>query len=1018
MKKFLNISLLIFLLVTLFGVDPMINPVLADPPLPLPRLPICGDQDGSETPLITNCPDLAVVADVQTFEVPGSDDQILNFDFVFREAGYNNELGYFIVDDTSGIIDGKKPDEDGYLQLALQRAHMIFPSGSYANTPDQSLSVVGGTTLVFFIVQNNTLMNLAQFNPKNELNKTPLAFFSIDSLNPDGKDHFIGYISTEGTDPITQFGFEDLTGGGDSDYDDVVFNIHSVLQPGQIDSDRDGLPDSWETTGIDTNGDGILDFSLQQLGGLDGNSPLAELDGPSPANLKQKDIYVWVDWMQGHRPDEAALRLVKQAFNDAPVPTPEGELPGVDLHIVYGHEVSEIIPIGELKKVVVNNEEVYAYNSDQFFSLKRQYLENNGLNPGMAGVFHYALFADSLSKITEDCTNKEGSPSGIAPMISSTDAGSDFIVAGAVPGSDKYAVGGTFMHELGHTLNLGHGGPGILNDVNYKPNQLSVMNYSFQDGLIYPRDPLGILPPGHKLDYSRFGSDTLPPLDEEHLDELDGLGGNSENYGTIFYRTYKDHEPDKSGFVELFPADGVNWNGNDIWGEPSVKVNINGDFKKDSSGNCVEIYSSLETFDEWAGLNYKTGTIGAAAILVPPPPTETFISINNVDLNIDLSNLINRPPVLDLIEDQVVQYSDLITFDASATDPNDPSTSLEFSAVGLPNDLSLIDNGNGAASVTGIATVAPGTYTIQISVTDPGGLSDTKPVEIVVTQEDARATYTGPLMVSTACETCSTATIPLRATIQDITAVDPVADPDPGDIRNATVTFVNRDGGAALCTATLTLLDPNDTKTASAACNWDANIGSSSGTDFTIGVVVGGYYLRNATAEDTVVSISKPGTNFLTGGGYFINKATSGLYAGDAGAKTNFGLNIKFNNKLTNLQGRATIMVRMNGHVYQIRSNMLSSLVAVPYNSSTPSAGTAELIGKANITDVTDPMNPVLLVGGATFQIAMKDNGEPGNADTLSISVWGKDGKLLFSSNWSGTKTLPQTLDGGNIQVH
>ena len=49
------------------------------------------------------------------------------------------------------------------------------------------------------------------------------------------------------------------------------------------------------------------------------------------------------------------------------------------------------------------------------------------------------------------------------------------------------AQGGTFMHELGHNLGLGHGAPlrvgGIPLDLwqvnlNYKPNRLSVMNYN------------------------------------------------------------------------------------------------------------------------------------------------------------------------------------------------------------------------------------------------------------------------------------------------------------------------------------------------------------------------------------------------------------------------------------------------------------------------------------------------------------------------------------------------------------
>src|SRR5262249_59959414 len=70
---------------------------------------------------------------------------------------------------------------------------------------------------------------------------------------------------------------------------------------------------------------------------------------------------------------------------------------------------------------------------------------------------------------------------------------------------------GTFMHELGHTLGLRHGGPD--ND-NCKPNYLSVMSYSrqFSDGV-----PLT----ARRLDYSRSA---LLSLNESSLQESFGIG--------------------------------------------------------------------------------------------------------------------------------------------------------------------------------------------------------------------------------------------------------------------------------------------------------------------------------------------------------------------------------------------------------------------------------------------------------------------------------------------------------------
>ena len=92
--------------------------------------------------------------------------------------------------------------------------------------------------------------------------------------------------------------------------------------------------------------------------------------------------------------------------------------------------------------------------------------------------------------------------------------------------------------------------------------------------------------------------------------------------------------------------------------------------------------------------------------------------------------------------------------------------------------------------------------------------------------------------------------------------------------------------------------------------------------------------------------------------------------------------------------------------------------MVLPYDPKKLTTGTAELIAKVNIVDVTDPLNPVSVTSSATLQLKMKDNGEPGSADVFSITVWSKSGALLFSSNWNGVKTIEQTLQGGNLQVH
>lgn len=92
----------------------------------------------------------------------------------------------------------------------------------------------------------------------------------------------------------------------------------------------------------------------------------------------------------------------------------------------------------------------------------------------------------------------------------------------------------------------------------------------------------------------------------------------------------------------------------------------------------------------------------------------------------------NEPPSLTVPSNQKVHYNDPLSFNVSATDLDDASSTLVFSATGLPNDLTLTNNEDGTATVSGVVNVAPGTYTAKITVTDPGGLSDTKPITIEV----------------------------------------------------------------------------------------------------------------------------------------------------------------------------------------------------------------------------------------------------------------------------------------------
>ena len=109
--------------------------------------------------------------------------------------------------------------------------------------------------------------------------------------------------------------------------------------------------------------------------------------------------------------------------------------------------------------------------------------------------------------------------------------GNDFMVTlGAWPSETGLPVGkvndqiGTFLHELGHNFGLDHGGgnplPVDARIENYKPNYLSVMNYSFQVSGI---KRTGV--PSPRFDFSRT---RLLPLNENALNEVVGIQGSPD----------------------------------------------------------------------------------------------------------------------------------------------------------------------------------------------------------------------------------------------------------------------------------------------------------------------------------------------------------------------------------------------------------------------------------------------------------------------------------------------------------
>ncbi len=407
----------------------------------------------------------------------------------------------------------------------------------------------------------------------------------------------------------------------------------------------------------------------------------------------------------------------------------------------------------------------------------------------------------------------------------------------------------------------------------------------------------------------------------------------------------------------------------------------------------------------------------------------TVTDVNGNSSTCNTTVTVNKRPVsLVYSGDVSEQYSDQATLSATLVDAL-TSTPLSGKTITFTigtQNVNGITTASGIASALLILTQDPDqAYTVQSSFAGDGTYLPSNDNDgFDITDEDARVVYTGLMFQATPSTSTSTATVTLQATVMDITAAigDNAYDVFAGDIRNAKVRFINRDNNTYL-TGWLTpaLLNQADQKVGTVSSTYTFDIGQSDAQQFTIGIEVGtpdGYYVRSSSDDNTVLTVYKPLGDFVVGGGFIKPTQSSGTYASTSGLKMNFGLNVKYNKKGTNLQGGVNIIFRRNVagviRTYQIKSNSMTSLGV----GGTTAKRKAQFLSKANLTDVTDPLNTISLGGNLDLRVDLADNGEPGSADSIAVTLFSGTNSLLFSSNWAVSKTNPLVLTGGNIQIN
>lgn len=503
-----------------------------------------------------------------------------------------------------------------------------FGGGDDPETPAEGL--------IKIIDLQTTVHGVTEYNsPATSLNSTHAKKFAFLLTDVDYKEsttkmsdvisqfQMSGIRTTVISNPWTEEVYRDLytkTNGefidiNKDDYSEVMIDLAKWIEE-NIDTDGDGLSDKWETEGIkDKNGKVILD--LPAMG----------------ANSEIPDLFVQVDWMYKPitfsiqpysdwlpfswkevksgiidlAPSQKSLNLVVQQFKKH----------GINLHIDAGsnstmkYENGKAVKWRELSsggnKVSYEKNFILGKNYEHWNEIVTQYLPKNRWN-----VFRHALFVENFSVYNSKTGKHEDSGTGLASAI----PGQAFIVSKNTLGenplvlNDNVSYAGTFMHELGHTLGLGHGGD---DHVNNKPNHLSVMNYYFQTSGLVKKG-------GKEFERINYSDHELPKLDENNLVESKGIDPKGKTQeaklGTKIYvnlekKWFENIIQPFTPKKELKEYSLISKVGIDYNGDSKIEDKIGSSFDINQDGIHSEIRASV---NEWNRLVYKGGYIGGYGV--------------------------------------------------------------------------------------------------------------------------------------------------------------------------------------------------------------------------------------------------------------------------------------------------------------------------------------------------------------------------------------------------------------------
>ncbi|MHA7814605.1 MAG: GC-type dockerin domain-anchored protein [Phycisphaerales bacterium] len=532
------------------------------------------------------------------------------------------------------------------MDIALSGAFVLdqeLPAGFLGPIVDVRVQLLGGAGMQQDFVNLQYIMSSISGSTDNELR-----FIDVATLRPDGEYSLLVQATISGnvgiagsTQPV------DLSGR-------FVFRLD------HLDYDGDGLFNTWEEDGIDFEIDGTPELDLPGEG----------------ADPQRKDLFVEIDTHNGIQLQQSLLDEIATSFDDAPVPNPNGQS-GINLHIgidetaLPNRDYTEnlVTGQGDLKMQI-------RQQRDMFFgtAAQRQSDISDVLIKSKLLTYRYCVVGGSIEYTFTNPNPCPGEdpittlrPGGMGEI-----PGDEFIITLQNPNNRPGDMARSIMHELGHCLGLRHGG---CDNVNFKPNYFSVMNYmhalempnwgqQWNDGL--------------RLDYSRAD---LPDVDESSLSEPIGIGSNSETTAGRLFAFANDNPINPSGSTRIWIADGspgapVDWNIDGSTTAIGIMLDVNRSNIK--SPESIEVHSG---HDDWANLYYKVrggenfgfGPVAAGDSTLNPEVGELSFEEAQALNDLDVVYLVGGQPCpADLNDDGQLNFFDVSAF-LTAYQASDPA---------------------------------------------------------------------------------------------------------------------------------------------------------------------------------------------------------------------------------------------------------------------------------------------------------------------------------------------------------